>query len=266
MISSSRTPQSITVCDHAVIPFQTRSNEDDLDAVARMILYRSQSGWEIVDVCSDEHGRPVMLFKRVPDPRIIPQYTVERLQIQESKDELGQIKNRLWQRLAENWLPACIIDRPNHSPLLVFRKSQEPCSGKQVSLLRMSLDASECPEKELTQELFTQQVKNNMALACVIYGGFHPVLVMVSKSGPHYHQYLVDHSEGGQFDEHAKSLVELIDMRAAEGWEACGIFQDAFVFPCVIFNRSSDYPVKDQKDQDDKQDHNRIDTGENFRP
>jgi|AGTN01.2.fsa_nt_gi hypothetical protein len=246
MISFSRTPHNFAICDHAVIPFETRSNEDEIDAVARMILYRSQNGWEIVDVCGDEHGRPVMLFKKVPDPRIIPQYTIERLEFPSHKDELEEIKKRLWQRLAENWLPACVIDRPNHSPLLVFRKSQQPCSDKQVTLVKMSLDVSERPERALTQELFTQQIKNHMELACVIYGGFHPVLVMVSKNGPDHSQYLVDHSEGGQFTDHAKSLVELIDMRAAEGWEACGIFEDAFVFPCVIFNRCSDSLIQDQ--------------------
>lgn len=248
MVSSPRTHQThnFAICDHAVIPFETRSNEDEIDAVARMILYRSQNGWEIVDVCSDEHGRPVMVFKKVPDPRIIPQYTVERLDAPSHKNELEEIRKRLWQRLAENWLPACVIDRPNHSPLLVFRKSQEACSDKQISLVKMSLDVSERPEKALTQELFTQQIKNNMALACIIYGGFHPVLVMVSKKDSHQFQYLVDHSESGQFTDHAKSLVELIDMRTKEGWEACGIFEDAFVFPCVIFNRCDDSLVQDQ--------------------
>jgi hypothetical protein len=247
MISSSRSPRNFVVCDHAVIPFEKRSSEDELEAIARMILYRSQTGWEIVDVCSDEHGRPVMVFKKVPDPRIIPQYTIERLEIPRNQNELDLIKQRLWQRLAENWLPACVIDRPMTDPLLVFRKSNEPCSDMKINLVTVPLAMFERPETALTRELFTQQIKYNMGLACVIYGGFNPVLVMVTKKTNNPFQYLVEHAECGQFADYAKTLIDLIDMRSAQGWEACGIFEDAFVFPCVIFNRCSDSLIQDQK-------------------
>jgi hypothetical protein len=235
---SSTSANSFILCDHIVEPVRKRFPDDDeMESMARLILTRSLEGWEIVDGCGDEVRQTVLVFRKVRDPRIIPRYTIETLEVPAGTDELTALNERLWQRLAENWLPTCIADSLISKPVIVYRKSYESCSNMQVKLVTVPIGLFEHTATSLEHELVTQQVKNNLTLQCVVHGGLSPTLVLVSKQNDMPYQYAVEHAFGGVFN-NKKTLTEIIENRTYNGWEACGMFEDAFISPCVIFRRA----------------------------
>lgn len=244
---SSTTANSFVLCDHIVEPVHKRApGEDEMESLARIILQRSLEGWEIVDACGDEVRQTVLVFRKVRDPRITPRYTIEEFEPPAGIDEVSALNERLWQRLAENWLPACIVDSLISKPIIVYRKSYEPCSDMQVKLVTVPIGVFEHTQTTIEHELVSQEMKNNLTLQCVVHGGLSPTLVLVSKQNETPYQYAVEHAFGGVLN-NKKALTEIIENRSANGWNACGMFEDAFISPCVIFRRATQkVPLLDQ--------------------
>lgn len=234
---SSTTPNSFVLAENIVEPVLQRTGEDDLEALARMILDRSVKGWEIIDVLGDEIRKPVMAFRKVRDPRIMPRYTIERFKVPSGQDEVTAINDRLWQRLAMNWLPACIIDSLVSTPIIIYRKCYSPVSDIQVKLVTVPVSFFEHTATALLHELVMQQMKNNLTLACVMHGGLNPTLVLISKQNENQYQYSIEHAFAGVFANQRKTLGDLLESRTNNGWEACGMFEDSFISPCLIFRR-----------------------------
>ncbi len=236
---SSTTPNSFVISENIVEPVLQRAGEDDLEALARMILDRSVNGWEIIDVCGDEIRQPVIAFRKVRDPQLTPRYTMERFEVPSGQDEVTAINDRLWQRLATNWLPACIIDSLS-TPIIVYRKCYLPVSDMQVKLVTVPVSFFEYTATALLHDLVMQQVKSNLTLACIMHGGLNPALVLITKQNENQYQYAVEHAFAGVFSNQRKTLDDLIEGRTNNGWEACGMFEDSFISPCVVFRRVTD--------------------------
>lgn len=236
---SSTTANSFILCNHVVEPIQRRPDEDEMESLARVILDRSLKGWEIVDACGDEIRQTALVFRKVRDPRITPRYTIEKLELPSGQDEMTALNERLWQRIAENWLPACIVDSLVSQPIVVYRKSYDNCSNMQVRLVTVPISFFEHTATALEHELATQQVKNNLTLQCVVHGGLSPTLVMATKQIEQPYRYAVDHVFAGILNQ-KQTLTDLIEQRAYNGWEACGLFEDSFISPCAIFRRTEE--------------------------
>lgn len=238
-MNSSKSNDSYNPNQHIVEPFRKNFKDDELDALARMILNHSLNGWEIVAASGDEIERPYFVFKRVEDPRIIPRYTIERLQLNAGEDVFSVIKDRIWQRVVENWVPACVLDAVTSRPILVYRKSLDPLREIDFRLVDIPVTPFENPLTLITNELINQQVENNLSLACVVHARLNPTLVMVSKQKRIPYQYLVESADSGIFNIESSALAKLISERSMGGWEVCGMFEDATMIPCVIFRRNA---------------------------
>jgi len=236
---TSTTANSFVLCDHIVEPVRKRFPDDDeMESLARLILDRSIKGWEVVDACGDEVRQTVLVFRKVRDPRVIPRYTIEKLEVGPDGDEMKALNDRLWQRLAENWVPACIVDSLISRPIIIYRKSYEPCSNTQLRLVTVPISLFEHTTTALVHELVTQEMKNDLTLQCVMHGGLSPTLVLMSKTNDTAYQYTVEHAFGGVFN-NQRTLTDLIESRVNSGWDVCGMFEDAFISPCVIFRRAT---------------------------
>lgn len=236
---TSTTANSFVLCDHIVEPVRKRFPDDDeMESLARLILQRSLEGWEIVDACGDEVRQTLLVFSKVRDPRIIPRYTIETLDVPAGIDEVSYINERLWQKLAENWVPACIVDSLISKPIVVYRKSDRPCSDMQLKLVTVPIGLFEHTATTIEHEIVSQEMKNGLTLQCILHGGLSPTLVLLTKQNETPYQYAVEHAFGGVFN-NKKTLTEIIESRAHNGWTACGMFEDAFISPCVIFRKAT---------------------------
>ena len=236
---SSTTANSFVLCDYLAEPVRKRYPDDDeMESLARLILQRSLEGWEIIDACGDEVRQTLLVFSKVRDPRVIPRYTIETLEVPAGIDEVSYITERLWQKLAENWIPACIVDSLISKPIVVYRKSTVPCSDMQLKLVTVPIGLFEHTATTIEHELVSQEMKNDLTLQCVLHGGLSPTLVLLSKQSDTSYQYAVEHAFGGVFN-NKKTLMEIIENRSNNGWTPCGMFEDAFISPCVIFRKAA---------------------------
>jgi len=234
---TSTTANSFVLCDHIVEPVRKRfPEEDEMESLARIILQRSLEGWEIVDTCGDEVRQTLMVLRKIRDPRAVLRYTIETLDVPAGIDEVSYISERLWQRLAENWIPACIVDSLISKPVVVYRKSYEPCSDMQIKLVTVPIGLFEHTATTIEHELASQEMKNDLTLQCVVHGGLSPTLVLMTKPKGKNYQYAVEHAFGGVFN-NKKTLMEIVENRTSNGWTPCGTFEDAFISPCVIFKK-----------------------------
>ncbi|MBX9667713.1 MAG: hypothetical protein K2X93_08855 [Candidatus Obscuribacterales bacterium] len=83
-------------------------------------------------------------------------------------------------------------------------------------------------------------MKNNLKLACIMQGSLSPTLVLIRKQHENIYQYAAEHAFAGVFSNQRKTLGDLLEGRTNNGWETCGMFEDSFISPCVIFRRVND--------------------------
>ncbi len=237
-MQSHRTyPNRFVLLEHIVEPFQKRNGESDIATMQRMLGARGHTGWELVDVCGDELRMPVLVFRRMAELNESPLYLVEEVPHKNHQNEVQNVIDHLWDRLQNDWLPVCILDSLFTSPVAVLKKSKTSCRSKHVKAIPLAPEFFGRLENSITTELVDQQLRNNMTLACVMHGGLHPILIMISKDDDQPYDYLVEHASGGFFKNQTKTLSDLIQSRILEGWEVCGAFEDVFLWPCVIFRR-----------------------------
>lgn len=223
--------------DNMVEPLRKNLGESDVHALQRILLDRAIKGWEIVDVCGDELGMPMLVFHK---STAMPEYAVEEVSVASGQEEIQAVTEKLWQKAKTKWLPACILNNLLATPILVFKKDGNSRKHVRVKTVVLPLKLFENMEKSIAYELLDQQVKNDLTLSCVMHGGIHPVLVLTSRADASNWEYLVEHAQGGVFSPQINNLSDLIQERATAGWQVCGTFVDAFLWPCAIFKRVSE--------------------------
>lgn len=229
--------------EHFVEPFAKRDGETDVEAMQRILGHRAHTGWELVDVCGDELRKPTLVFRRMPDAHDVPLYLVEEISDVKGKGEVETVTEYLYETLEENWVPACIVDSPFTTPIAVLKRSKVSTEGMTVRAIPIAPEFFGKIASAIKHELYEQQLKNNLTLACVMHGGIHPVLIMVSKETDEPYEYEVMHANGGFFANQTTTLSELIQSMSIQGWHVCGTFEDVFLWPCVIFRKeTSDVP------------------------
>src|SRR5262249_11110610 len=117
------TPKSFVLMEHIVDPLRKRDGEGDVETLRRILGGRGHTGWEIVDVCGDELRMPNLIFRRTPKHQDVPQYLVEEVPRRPHLTEVQSVMEYLWARLAENWIPACILDSPFTTPIAVLKRT-----------------------------------------------------------------------------------------------------------------------------------------------
>ncbi len=225
--------------EHRVEPFKPRQDETDVEALRRILNHFALEGWEIVDICGDEVRMPNLIFHRTERLGHIPQYIVDEIQPEKGQTDEQAVNDKFIQYLNTSWIPACVLDKLFSPPVVVMKKIERPCLD--VRAIKVGTDLFENTENTLVQELLIHQMKDNLALACVMHGGIDPMLIMISKDPNVHYEYLVEHAKGGIFKNQATSLAELIQRRTEEGWQVAGTFEDTLFWPCVIFQRNVNY-------------------------
>lgn len=243
MKSYATHPNRFLLLEHIVEPFHKRSSESDVQAMQRILGARGHTGWEIVDVCGDELRRPVLIFRRLSDLNESPFYLVEEVPHKKDMSEVQSVMEYLWDKLQDDWLPACVLDSPFTTPIAVLKRSKTSCAHMNIKAIHMAPEFFGRIAAEINNELVDQQLRNDMTLACVMHGGLHPVLIMITKDTDEQYEYLVEHASGGFFKNQTTTLSNLIQSRSEEGWHVLGTFEDVFLWPCVIFRKTeADWP------------------------
>jgi hypothetical protein len=223
---------------YKVQPLLKEGGESDADAVRKLLVANRAEGWEVVDSCGDEIRMPVLIFRKAASD-MVPEYRVEEIPHARKQDELQAVSDRLWSLRDEGWICQCVLDSPISVPVGIFSQSTQPLTDKQIKVIIVTAGMFEKTINTIVEELLDQQVKDNLGLQCVMHGGLNPVLIMMTKDSTNPFEYLVEHAKGGIFSNQSRKLTELIESRAAEGWDVCGAFEDSFMFPCVIFRRET---------------------------
>jgi len=226
--------------EHMVEPLRKNNGEDDVEAIRRIVRDHAERGWEIVEACGDEVRMPVLIFRKLALQEGVPEYIIEEIPPARGEDEIAAVTERLWQMRDENFMPACILDSPISKPVAVFKKSSKPLTDVRIEVVVVPLVVFERIGTAIVYELLDQQVCKNLTLACIIHGGLNPILVLTANDSGTPYQYLVDYAKSGIFSNKATTLATLIQSRTGEGWEVCGAFEDAFLWPCVVFRRKTE--------------------------
>jgi hypothetical protein len=234
------TAASARVLEYRVEPLSKTAGESDTDAAKRILGELAGLGWEIVDSCGDEVGKPVLIFQKRKYGTPNPDYRVEEIPHARGEDEIREVSEKIWQLKEEGWLPECILDSPVSNPVGIFSKSTRPTEPVLVKVVVVAVGMFEKTTEMIVNELLDQQVRNNFSVTCIMHGGLNPVLVLQSKELDKPYEYLVEHAKGGIFSNTTTKLTDLISTRADEGWEVCGAFEDSFLWPCVVFRRPTD--------------------------
>ncbi|HEY9871737.1 MAG TPA: hypothetical protein V6D08_21450 [Candidatus Obscuribacterales bacterium] len=234
------TATSARVLEYKVEPLRKDVGETDVEAVRRTVEQHARDGWEIVDSCGDEVRQPVLIFQQMPAGSPMPEYQVLEVPHARGEDEIRAVSEKLWQMKEEGWLPECILDSPISTPVAVLRKSTGPTEAVLIKLFVVAAGVFEQTTEAIINELLDQQVRSNFTLKCIMHGGLNPVLVLQSKETEDPFEYLIEHAKGGIFGNKTTRLTDLISSRSAEGWQVCGAFEDAFLWPCVVFRRRTD--------------------------
>ncbi len=223
--------------EYAVVPLARQSGESDEAALQRILSEQAQLGWQVVDSCGDEVRRPVLIFRKLAGGARPTLYTVERVPHIKGQDDIADVRERLWKKKEEGWIPACVLDSPVTPPVAVFRKAESSTEGLLLKVSEVSPTILEKIEEAIVYELLDQQVRDNLTAECIMHGGVNPVLILLTKDTEQPFEYLVEHAKGGLFKNQTSKLTALITARAAEGWQVCGAFEDSFFWPCVVFRR-----------------------------
>lgn len=228
------------IYQYSVEPFHKMPGETEVSALKRILADYVSRGWQIVDSCGDEVRMPVLIFEKVASDAAKPEYLVEQVPHAKGHDDVADVRERLWSKKEDNWMPVCVMDSPVTTPVAVFKKAEQPIENLLVKVIEVTPTLLEKVAEAIVYELLDQQVRDNLSLKCVMHGGINPVLVMITKDTDQPYEYLVEHAKGGIFKNQTRKLTELIEARSAEGWQVCGAFEDSFFWPCVIFHRSTE--------------------------
>lgn len=235
-------PTSFVLLEHKTEPLRKRSGESDVEAMLRIITSHAVSGWQLVEACGDEIGVPILIFRRLPAGAPMPRYAVEEIPAIRGQEEIQTVTDYLWKMHDLNWLPVCVLDSPISTPIAVFQLSLEPIKDIEIQVIRLPMDLFEKGAISIVYELLDQQITRNLSLKCIVHGGLSPILVLISKDVDTNYNYLVDHARGGIFSNQFKTLADLVNERSSRGWEVCGAFEDSFLWPCVVFRRTTSVP------------------------
>lgn len=238
------TAASARTLEYKVEPLRKDTGESDAEAVKRLIEKESADGWVIVDSCGDEVRMPVLIFRKLPPGWPAVEYRVEEIPHARGEDEIKAVSDKLWAMKELGWLPECVLDSPITTPVGIFKKAARSTENVLLKILIVTVGVFEKTTETIVNELLDQQVRSNFALKCVMHGGLNPVLILQSKDTDQPYEYIVEYAKGGIFSNKATKLTDLISTRTTEGWQVCGAFEDAFLFPCIVFWRmTEDVPV-----------------------
>lgn len=230
---------NFVLMEHRVEHFSPRQDESDAEALRRILNHLALAGWEIIDICGDEVRMPNLIFHKTGRIGHIPQYIVEEIHPEKGQSDEQAVNDKFIQYLNTPWVPACVLDKLFSPPIVVMKKIERPCTD--VRAVKVGADLFANLEDTLVYELLVHQMKDNLELACVMHGGIDPTLIMIAKDPDVHYEYLVEHAKGGFFSNQVSTLSDLIERRTDEGWQVAGTFEDAFFWPCVIFQRNVNY-------------------------
>ncbi len=232
---ASSTPTPVTPFSHDVERFRVGRKPDEIEALAQFLAKQAEQGWEIADVGGDSLDRPYFVFKKASDEAKSITYIVEKLDGPRGEDKLLTLKNKLDERLTDNWIAACVLDSKDQAPIVVFKKSTQP--NLTFKFVNVPVTALERTAADITRHLISEQKEANLTLSCVITFRGNPTLIMVSKETDGPYLYLVESAAGTLAAAETGPLLELIDERTTEGWEVCGAFEDATTMSTLVFRK-----------------------------
>jgi len=216
-----------------------RPLEADIPSVIRHLSERAEGGWELVSVCDDELGSPQFVYKRMSEHHTPPIYTMEMIPTDNMHEQISTVVDFFNEKLKADWVPVCVVENALRRPIAIMKKAEHSCTNMRVTSVPLRLKAFGKQPKYVCDQLFDQQTREYMTLACTMYGGLHPVMIMISNDAGQPFDYMVDTAFGGFYRNQTTTLADLIQTRSEEGWHVSGIFKDALNWPCVIFKRET---------------------------
>jgi hypothetical protein len=210
--------------------------ETEAVAIHRTIFDMAKEGWELVEACGDEIRMPSLIFK----PLVAPcHYLVAAVPHAKGHKGVDDIRAALIDQHDQGWLVLTVLDNPLSPPVAVYKQTDMKSSEHTPKLAVLPISIIGSTADSIKKEVSQQQQRSNWRLCTIMNSGLSPVLIFLSNTGESDYEYHVEHASGGFFSGHERKLSDLINLRAKQGWQVCGAFEDESLLPCLVFYRAS---------------------------